>query len=565
MVKVFSWGSFPPLANDIVEGSDTTPPYVLTGIVAISLSRSKNSPAGSANIVIRGDTSNSPIRIGDWAIVYSIHDIAPNQVNTQPNNIYANASPNGVPRFFGQIRSVKNNYKRDSNGTLHRTTFISVSEWSHFFSVPVRYDTFSLINQISDPRAQIAQTVNFRSKLPTSSNPLLDIATSQWSAFATVHIILRLIAAISGDDTISSVKDLDINLPEVALRLPTVPPSIPKALQVTGDPSNPFSSDMLTVITGVLKQGLHNDGEWNGVFENQEFSSLPSNSFLIDQDPTDRPKTIGLNPMFTQGFSAWSLLQNHGDTDINEIFTDIAYEYSTDGKEIIAKPFLWVRDKPFALKSVYSTKDNQGGWTMFDDIPRIRISEEYIMEASFSLDADNAANYIRFNFNGQEIGDPQVLKTASEQAGVNNRQAEQERFGGKELFLNTSWIAGDPGQKGPSNIGISALDTTNTPAWYAKLKSVVDCWYGNLYRTASGSLFLKDHNVALTLGMNLQFSIGGVMLVGHIESVSMSFHIDPNGHRATDYQVDLSHIVTVTGSGDLDYLDPDTFRTLRHS
>jgi len=82
---------------------------------------------------------------------------------------------------------------------------------------------------------------------------------------------------------------------------------------------------------------------------------------------------------------------------------------------------------------------------------------------------------------------------------------------------------------------------------------------------ASCTLQMKDHNVALTLGYNLQFNIGGIDLVGHIESISADFMMDENGGRHTNWTVQLSRVVCVAPDGGLDFLPQELFSNLRQS
>lgn len=574
-----------PWADEIpTEKPDEGDPYVLTGVKALSYNRSKNSPGGNCSIIVVGqfdpddtDYTDSPgLKVGDWAIVYSNHNIAPNNQNTDQNDDFYSATGNGVPRFFGQVEDISTDYTRDENATLRRVTRISIMEWSSFLLIPVRYDVFAIAKLQTKETGDGGAITELSSGVVAAQGDKGDTlkalqlaATTRLSPFDLAQLVLMYIDGLNVNNQNVNLNGINTDLPSIAIRMPAVPSAVFRYLGVsTGLPDHPFSSGLLTTITGVQTESIHTELGWNGLFDAQEFTNLGgTDSPSFNRAPADRPLATGFNPLLCPGASAWDILQNYCDTDINEIFTDIAYELSGDGKSIVAKPFIMIRDKPFALANLLAALDGNSSsqWTNYDDLPRIYVDSDYILKASINRSSSNTATYIKLNFAPQEIGDALQAKYASDFQGVINNVAGQKRFGGKEHFVNTNFISADPGAGKISGIGPPTSTQGGNAAWFVKLRSIVNIWYGNMYRMASATLYMKDHNVALTVGFNLQFTLGGIPLVGHIESISSSFEIDDIGNKHTNHVVQLSRLVTINDTGDLDYLSQAMFSNLRQS
>jgi hypothetical protein len=519
------------------------------------------------------------LKPGDWAFVYSNRNAAPNDLEVTEMEAFYNAQGLGIPRFFGQVESITSEYERDFTGNLRRRHTITIREWSAFLTIPVRFDTFAIkwLNSQQDApqdTSTVAQGVlnggiaNAADQSAADSvATMLDVSQKLFTPFGIAHVILKFIDGISSNNELEDVQSFNTKLPKVAVRLPQVPPDVFALAGVPAASANvdrPFSSGLMTVVTGVQTKPIRNDGTWHGVFGPGEFSAFGAGD-SFSQDPKDRPKAPGFSAFYSQGLSAWEIIQRYCDTNINEIFTDIAYE--TVGDKIVPKPFLCIRDKPFALRALTSNPNFNfdGEWTIYDDLPRIYLDSAYILKATFTRTSAGSYNYIRFNFSTQELGNKETAKALSELSVINN-QAEQLRFGGIEHQLGTNYFSVDKTgeQISPANALEQASGTSKTP-WFQKLRAIVNIWYKYLHAMPSGTLITKDHNIALTVGSNLQFNLGGLLLCGHIEAISMQYSVGEDGNHHTHYAISLSRIVGVKEDGSFTVINSKTFSNLRRS
>jgi hypothetical protein len=78
---------------------------------------------------------------------------------------------------------------------------------------------------------------------------------------------------------------------------------------------------------------------------------------------------------------------------------------------------------------------------------------------------------------------------------------------------------------------------------------------------ATGMITLRDDNVPVTCGFNVQFTMGLFEIVGHVESFDISFVVHPNGQYETTATVQLSRIVH-DFEGQLEFIPPDSMANL---
>jgi hypothetical protein len=73
---------------------------------------------------------------------------------------------------------------------------------------------------------------------------------------------------------------------------------------------------------------------------------------------------------------------------------------------------------------------------------------------------------------------------------------------------------------------------------------------------ASGSMRLKDPGIPLSVGFNLQFDIsnkaGNTSFVVHIDSVSTTFQMMPDGQKITTTEISFSRMMQTQSAGSVD-------------
>lgn len=547
-------------------GKETT---VAGGLSSIRISRSKATPDAQCVFTMIGHMPDGCFP-GTWVIITSV------------NNDEAGL-PRKLVRFIGQIYDIDPDYTIvPGNALLQTRHTVHVREWSACLTMPVRYDMFAIINSLpaSASLSAIANIVGADAAIgqKVSVDELQKIATKAFNPYELVHLILKLIGAVNQNDLLNGIKDLgELGLPEVALSMPSVPPALLERLGLSGADTNaPFSSGLMDVITGVQKVGMYNDGTWNGIFgapgPNQvvqysnaafgfEDQGPPTNSSnptieefkkSFDMNPKDRPIALGLAALVSSGEPAWSLIQNHCDTSLNEFFTDILYQ-PVGGNDIAAKPVLFVRDKPFLMRKLKAaTTTNLDSWTVYDDLPRVRIDNVYITNFRISNTFINSPSFIRVNFQGQAT-EANLTKNLSEVYGTVRLTDEMKRFGGQEFYLQTQFLSKD--------VIAGAASQVDFKEWFQKIRDVARAWHSHNYKMGTGSLTIRDDNIPLTCGFNAQFTLGKFELVGHVESFELTYNVGENGGHETTCRVSLSRIVHDFG-GQLDFIDPDAFANL---
>jgi hypothetical protein len=116
------------------------------------------------------------------------------------------------------------------------------------------------------------------------------------------------------------------------------------------------------------------------------------------------------------------------------------------------------------------------------------------------------------------------------------------RFGGSDFPVKSTYFG-----------------TTNVREWAATKVWLGVSWHADNYRTASGSLTLKDHSIPFAVGLNIQFKIGNYLLVAHIESINSSFSVSPEGIKTTVTTIRFSRLMGVTKKGALQFLPAGAF------
>lgn len=512
------------------------------GLTSISVSRTKVSPEAQCTFSITGDVPFSAFP-GTWCLITSV-------------SIMPDGTERKLIRFVGQIYDMSPQYVVDPRTALIGTqTTFRVREWSSALQCPVRYDIFSIVNSLPQQSAVAALgTIQFaagKAGEAISASELQKIVSNSFNPFELAHLILKLVGAINQDDSLQTIKSLGkLGLPEVALTMPSIPPNLLERLGMSDvNSKDPFSTGFVRVMTGVQQGSVHNDGSWNGVFKDiNEYGNK------LNRDPKDRPIALGLAALVSTGESAWALISKHCDPALNEFFTDVLYEEGDTPGSIIAKPTIFVRDKPFLMRKLKDAFQEAplNTWSLYDDLPRVRVDDVYITSFGLSNTFLNSPNFLRVNYQSQAF-EANALRTLSEIYGTTRLLPEMRRFGGQEFFVETQFLSKDVIAGRASNV--------NFEQWFQKIKGVVAAWHGHNYRMATGNLVLRDDNIPLMVGFNVQFTFGQFEIVGHVESMNINYIIDDSGRDETVTQVKLSRIVQSL-NGKLDFIDPSAFANL---
>lgn len=529
-VDVYPYKTFYPQPRES-EDSDVfdTAVTVSEGIQGISLSRSKTSVNDTCTIDLYGPINKAFFK-GNWVIIRSKY------------GKNADKEKNGFPQFFGQIEHLVSGYFVNSNGKISQSSTITIRSWAFVLRSPVKFDQFAmsqLDRKDAVGLAKIAASVNKN----ISPEKLADLITKAANPFEFGAIILSLIGGIDKlgqESTGKYINFISGELPTVSLTTPRVHSGLFKVL-IPNVPERQESnvSSFLSYISGI-STAASSSFLTNGYFQSlDEFDSF-TKTYI---NPEDRPINTGFAPILLNGDSAWDLLEQMTDVVCNELLADFYCVKRTDGL-IWIKPFVTVRDKPYAMKRQIDALEGElnSKWSSYDNVPRITIDASQILSLQLSDSFIDSPNFIRVQYNNSELANEYIKATAALSSTIRKKDA-MARYGGQAIYPFTSFV----------DLQGSFMDY-----WYSDLAAMIHIWQGLKYKMPDMRLSIKDLAVCFTVGTNLQFEIAGVTYVGHIESFAKSYRVGENGSHTSSTSLSLSRVVIVNKQdGLLDFMPPE--------
>jgi len=566
-----------PQSDSIVETNEV---LLNEGVVSLSFGRSKDSIQSVAQIEIVG-TLAKEYRIGNWIILKS--KVGAFKDPTKPSTI-----AEGLVRFIGQVVDVQTSYSTVENGLFHRRSSVTVREWSGILHCPVRLE-FGSAEQAALNSPNDVVSSNVLVKADKLNNDLIKIAESVFDPFDYVRLVLAFIGCFGSDFKGTTLQFTDPanealavvaeEISKSALYLPHIPQKLLTYLGMKDiKPNAAFTSKggFAGLVLGVnngeqeasktyLKK--NDDKTFDGRFTS--FTDVQN----LYKNYKDRPRTTGMFSDFAQGRGAWDIIKSRCDGEYNECFTDIWYfnnplTEKTSARSIsklaalegigskdtadaiddkgttYAKPVIVIRDKPFALaKYLKDANIEKTKWSTLDNVPRVSIDNVYIKNVSVKSTFYNSPNYIQPNIAADGLTDTFAQKNLVTLFALRTIRPEMNRFGGIQYFPSTPFIA------------IDGKNNELSSKWFSDASKVQYLWHGLNYRFLSGSMTLKDHDVAIMVGCNVVFKTkSGLTLCAHVESVSWQFMINADGSVMNDCQVSFSNMCRVLSDGSLDFI-----------
>jgi hypothetical protein len=532
-------------------GDDKTQ-YIQNGITSLNFERSKGTPEHPCTMTMVGPLPKAVVE-GTWVLISSIV--------TATNN-----SEKHLIKFFGQIHTINVDYVTLENGLVAQQNSIGIRSWASMLTTPVKFDVGSFADAVKKDISGAAGMI----KAITGESPaktLNNIVSKTFNCFEFAQVILSLVGCINQKDMVDTVKALKAgNFSQLGVSMPSIPDALLKRLGYSVDnPLNPFQTNsgrgLLDVISGVQTDEHRSIESWDGVFGTGEIEEFKQ-KFAKESDV--RPLAPGSGLLASLGTtSIWSLLSQYVDSLFHETFTDLLYEESNGA--LTVRPVLFVRDKPFLpsvivnnpAKFELDAKEGallQKNWTRYDHIPRIFIPSEYIQKISFQRTMLNSPNY--FTFAPQSMAGRHELEQSVASFSRFRLDKHVRRFGGQQLDAAS--------QYNPVSLS-TAHDKSGIglEEWVKTANAVIKAWQAFNYKQPSATLIIKDPSIALTIGFNLHFTFGKNDFVGHIENISVSFRVLPNGLEETVMTVALSRVMFLDlGSGVLFYIPPESLGDL---
>ena len=543
------------------------------GLKSLSFTRSKESPSNAASVTMIGKVP-SQMFPGVWCCLTTLDP------NTNKKRV----------KFIGQIATASYSYQTQATGNVTTVSTFTIREWSSCLHTAVRMDSLTVSQSMFDLNS--ASSVTFVQEVTgfIGEDIAKKITSATYNPFLLATLILQMLGAISENNSLNQIPALaKKGYYEVASRFPTIPPALLKRLGLSGtksivagaiggffggNPSSPtnslnsFANGFVKFINGIRigeTDPKLSDGTWDGVFGSNGAEGLDDYQTEYTTDNTGRPVSSSIGFLMSMNQAAWEMLTTYCDPSFNEFFTDIYYEIDEDGNER-SQPVFVFRDKPYLLDIIKKQIPNPdlNKFSSFDNLPRTKIDSRAVLGFNFSNTILNSANLVRVDWS-DTWNDKDYAKTASYANGYNLLLPEMLRFGGNEKTAHVNFaIFANNTDKVESATAILSEHTSSVAQWWAAARDVLVAWTAYDYRFGAGTLTLKDYNIAVSVGNNVEFQVGNFTLVGHIESMVFSAEMDTKGGVQNTLRLILSKIVQKNKDGNLVFIRPDQFGSLAY-
>jgi hypothetical protein len=312
-----------------------------------------------------------------------------------------------------------------------------------------------------------------------------------------------------------------------------------------------FKDDkFVKMIAGRQDGPVLNSGTWSGVFGGTSGVTLASfmskhKTYGGEGDHKVQPTGANIGVLSQlSGQSAWSIIQGNCDPQLNDIFTDIVYEENADGK-IKGVPAIWIRGKCLRMLEVEGIYKDASGtneipgdvkealntWTLFGDLPRIRIDTVNIVGISINQTIMNTPTYIVPEFRDSTSNFDSGIKGTIGMLSAQRFDNAMLRFGGRDLSIASSYYG-----------------TTALPLWSKTKVWLATSWYSMSHKLCNGTLFLKNGDTPISIGMNIQFKLGQFDMLAQVDTISENFRIDANGTKVMQTKIGFSHMCVAYGN-----------------
>jgi hypothetical protein len=528
----------------------------ISGITSIQYGRRKGI-GGTMTVEFSGYIqAEANLTVGTWCVLHTSHR-SPLVENAKSVKVL----PHGLARFIGQVYEINASYFADGSGRLVRKVTMTIREWCHALHCPIRYHPVSSkqnLNKVGIGKALADSDSAKRSEL------ISKIGSSFVNVFQQPALSLAWVGALQKDRG-SLLETIGVTVEDVAMfsnviaRLPAIPDKLLEDLF----PSKKLSSmsawteGFMDLLSGVQMWGK---GEKNAFWD----------IAVTANDTAERPVSPASLDFFTQSQSLYQMIANQvlggGGT---EVFADMWY-----GPNNEPKPVLVVRDIPFTLRSSF---DGKFPWTMYDDLPQIEIPLSRIMRLDLKQGIHNTANLIEMTVtegSWSNVAEATALKFF----GTVVLPESQKRFGAqqrptlqiRDIFTpkKKNSLKGDikPGsaEEVQANVdaikSAAAMESESQFKWFGELSKRQVMWFGADYLFPSCTLMVKDADFPIACGVNIAFTSGEVKYVGHCESFSQVFTLEPESGRAVSQtSIQLSRLCVKSKNGNL---DPMTYSML---
>lgn len=498
------------------EAVKTREPFiVINDCVKVQVSHDKGSPFGQFEGTFRSGDINylTAIAPGDIVMVWmnaDIHKLTP-VIDSIKSQKAANDFNSGL-KFVGRVEAVREILQVDARGTKQLIYMITAHSFQEF-NTRLFQNYFG-----TKDGSNLTATVLFQNLRDDWQNVIKELNSEKYKTSdnvqRTVRALLNVTMGVGPGETIT---DPIKATPNDSFILPRI------VGQVLGRSKKEKSqlkfTDVLTLIQGIQKYG------GGTKTPNDPKGFMPIKLTNTDSSGTKRQYETGIKCQGSHlnlsdkwsNFPIWSLLMQYTNDVINEMYT--ALRVDLDGRIV---PMLIMRQIPF------TNELNDAATTPFLTLPRWKPHPAQVLGHNIGRSNALRVNYVQID------GDMSISNVSGQGAQVISASQSPQfdtndiKRSGLRTLIKTS----------PFDFPVGD-GASQAPTWSRRVAD----WSINGHLKLNGSVQMVGITEPICVGDNFEWD--GV--VYHIEKVSHSCMIQPNGVKNFRTTVDLSNGITVGG------------------
>lgn len=477
--------------------------------ISIQTNKSKSQPDGSFNLVLAPYKNwTSALTAGSWcAILMSNEPIGPDQIKK--------ASSKHV-KMFGRIESVRCETNVNEEGARQTLYYVTGVDWGHVFNSQLYID--NLIASANDPYSQgNAAAVAIR-------NALFGKAGGPTS-FSVSQNLSNLLDVMGKDLAGYSKQEAKVGRLSKTVYDYTLPDPVANYFNFKSrGQDKKHVSRLINLTVGTLKGP--------DIYKDEKESS----GFI--------------DPFSLQGsHTIWQILLENSNPVLNEMFCDMRWE----GEQPVLN--LYNRIKPFSYKKFRPSSGKSAGYeSYFQNVKMHEIDTIDVMSVNAGTNWRDKFNFIEIKPQFQEF--EVVANWYKQKSQVFDRESFN-REGFRPLIFDTKQFPAGSDKTGlPENIGI---DWSKLSEWCELLRQ----WYFGTHRLLNGTITLHGTTEYIGVGNNIRFNADLInpnpnikydikkkgkneYILAHVESVSHSFGVNPDGARTYRTTINFVRGIVVT-------------------
>lgn len=445
-----------------------TPLIIQSDIMSMSISKQKASPAASFNMVLASGRLNyeEAIYPGDWIMLYM------NRFNKKIDPAKIDISQESGFKLFGIVTEVFREQQTSASGVTTVSYRIAGTDWGFIFNSQIYFNPANLDNveQKQELDAVLFTFQGVQGDLNTLITPEQQIQT--------------VFKNIIGQNPRESFVAGSIKAPHRIFLVPGAIVKLFKDKAITYDNEKHTKS-----ISNIIERRLGIERYSGTLVPKKAQSLLGRKIFRVE---------------YTASPTLWSLIQNHSNSLLNEIYTELLPSSETGD----LKPTFVARQMPYNK----ATKISGATTTSFFELPIISIPEDFIITKRVGRSINSLVNFMQIWSNTLgEVNAPSL----AEQTSRGNYDANYPsiiRYGLRTVTTTADF----------DTLQLFNSAASQSPTWVRILSD----WYMDMYLLRSGDVTVNGIEEHLPVGYNVALED----TLYHLEGYTHTYNVTSSGH-----------------------------------